>query len=473
MPAGRTLTFWLSPRMTDVKVWFEPRIANVAELRSEEKEGDRQWTVIADRSLAPREVVLGFSYRSDTEPAPQFSVRPEGSFAGGGGELWYPQTDFKRRDTGTLLFTVPTGMIVTATGTLSRQTSRDNQSQFEYHVVVPSKFAFAAGEYVVHRREGRPSLALYLLKERAGATEFLLKVAGAFAYLRQMFGDLPYDELRLVEVDFGGKVLGTGEYGQVFVDDSKFSTFDLSYWAHEIAHQWWGNMVRSRAGTPGGMLLSEGIAQVGALWSVEAVEGPAVAERFRRSGYEGGNGQSATSYFRLVQTGVDFPLAGFIPDSQRDILTMHRLANSKGFLVLDLLARTIGREKLISILRDFVAAKRDQLTSWAELRQTIEVKAGTDLQWFFAQWTEREGAPYFHLTWKRTADGIDATIAQPPPYFRATLTVAISGAKGEQANHVVMVDGAETPFRDAVPFPAQTVVVDPHYEVLRWVAGLP
>ncbi|HUP47250.1 MAG TPA: M1 family aminopeptidase, partial [Thermoanaerobaculia bacterium] len=394
--ADRTITFALSPHMTDVKVRL-PR-AKVVSLHSEEKQGDRYWTVRTDRSLPPQ-VTVSFSYRSDTEAAPQFAICPEGSFAGGGGELWYPQADFKVRDTGSMVFTVPRDVTVTATGTLVTKRIRATDAQFVFRVTYPSKFAFAAGPYIVQQSGGTPSLSLYLLRDRMGAKEFLPKVAGALGYLQTMFGPLPYDELRLVEVDFPGRVLGTSEYEQLFVDDAKLATFDLSYWAHEIGHQWWGNLVRSRSGVPGGMLLSEGVAQLGALWSVEAVEGAASAERFRRSGYEGGNGQSAKSYFQLVEAGVDMPLATTVPSSQSDILTMHRLANTKGFLVLDMLARIIGRDQFIGVLRSFIAAKRDTLTSWPELRQSIQEATAEDMEWFFTQWTEREGAPYFHLTW--------------------------------------------------------------------------
>lgn len=74
---------------------------------------------------------------------------------------------------------------------------------------------------------------------------------------------------------------------------------------------------------------------------------------------------------------------------------------------------------------------------------------------------------------EREPHGISGVIAQPPPYFRALLALAVTGRNGEQLAQTVSVSDAQTAFRFDVPFVPQSVVLDPHYEVLRWMTGLP
>ena len=214
-------------------------------------------------------------------------------------------------------------------------------------------------------------------------------------------------------------------------------------------------------------MLSEGVAQFGGLLGVEAVEGQAAAEQFRRNGYHG-KGQSAASYFRLVQSGTDFPLTSYIPKNQDETLTMHKLANSKGVILLDMLSRRIGRERFAAILRRFVQQKTNQTTSWLDFQQAMEAGAGQDVHWFFEQWFERTGAPDYQLTWKQVGRTVRGVVSQPVPYFRATLEVQVNGSSRRLLRTIEIVNG-QTEFNWTVPFKVNSVILDPHYKILRWL----
>jgi aminopeptidase N len=234
-----------------------------------------------------------------------------------------------------------------------------------------------------------------------------------------------------------------------------------------MGHQWWGNAVRSASGTTGQMMLSEGVTQFGALQAVEAVEGETAAEQFRRTGYQA-QGHSATSYFRLIQSGTDLPLTSHLPKNQDETLTMHRIANTKGFILLDMLSRRIGRAKFNALLRRFIRQKANQTTSWQEFQRTIERGAGQDILWFFEQWFERTGAPDYQLAWAQEGRALRVTISQPVPYFRAALEVEVRGAGNRQLK-IVEVTNGRTEFNWTIPFKVTSVILDPHYKVLRWL----
>jgi hypothetical protein len=470
-PAAKDqIEFYLSPKMEGLEVQLlEPKACAPLNLQSSKEEGgDTKWIFRPAQPIPARQsVLLQFSYTSDGKFAPQFNVSPEGSFAGGGGELWYPQVAYKNREIGTLRFIAPVGETVISNGFLESTPEQRAGGEFIFHVTEPSKFAFASGKYTVARRPGKVPFNLYLLRPRAKAQTILEGCAGALNFLTSLFGEFPNREFSLVEVNFPTMVRGTSEFGLIFADRSKLDEFDLSYWAHELGHQWWGNSVRSAANTTGQMMLSEGVAQFGALQAIEAVEGQAAAEQFRRSGYHG-KGQSAASYFRLIQSGADFPLISYLPKNQDETLAMHRLANTKGFILLDMLSQRIGRERFAAIVRRFIRQKTNQTTSWQEFQQAIELEAGQDIHWFCEQWFARTGAPDYQLTWKQEGKTVRGVITQPAPYFRAGLEVEVSG-NGHRLLRRIETVGGLTEFNWRTSFRVNSVILDPHYKVLRWL----
>ncbi len=470
-PAERNqIDFYLSPKMEGLKVQLiEPEASGPLNLQSNQEEGgDTKWVFKPTRTIpAGQSTLLRFSYTSDGKPAPQFNVSPEGSFAGGGGELWYPQAAYKNREIGTLRFTALAEDTVISNGTRESAPEQERKGEFIFRVTEPSKFAFASGKYIITRREGKVPFNLYLLRPRAQAQTILEGCAKTLNFLTNLFGEFPHREFSLVEVDFPTIVRGTSEFGFIFAHRSKLDEFDLAYWAHELGHQWWGITVKSAANTTGQMMLSEGVTQFGGLLGVEAIEEQAAAEQFRRNGYHG-KGQSAASYFALVRSGTDFPLTAYIPKNQNETLTMHKLANSKGFILLYMLSQRIGREKFAAILRRFVQQNTNKTTSWSDFQQAIEAGAGQDVRWFFEQWFERTGAPDYQLTWKQVGGTVRGTVSQPAPYFRATLEVELIGSGRRVLRRIEVING-HTAFKWRVPFKIDTVVLDPHYKVLRWL----
>jgi hypothetical protein len=442
--------------------------------------GTMTWRINPPQPFPPNEpILLRFSYAGGGEDTSFiFSLGPEASFAGGIATAWYPEveepTDEKdgrlrgQRGTGTLDFLVPNTYTIYATGTMRSLAQEMSQGTFRFEINDPSYFSFGAAKYTAQRRSGTIPTLLYLLRARENALEFLTGAARTLDTLTQEFGPYPHSEFAIIEVptkeaDQAG-FDGASVDGFIFVNsDFVDKGFNTAFFGHEISHQWWGSLITSKA-LEGRWMLSEGMAQFGSLRAVEILEGEAAAERYRRTGYPGYiPEQCALGYFTLLGKGLDHPLFNLPKDGSQ----ARQLADSKGFIVLDMLSRMVGRNIFSRILQDFVREHQYQRVGWDEFLAAVETGSDKDLKWFYAQWLEQTGAPDYRLTWKQKGNTLRGTVSQPAPYFRATLEVEIQGPQSSIVK-VVEIGGAQASFDSSVPFQANTVTLDPHYQVLRW-----
>jgi hypothetical protein len=429
--------------------------------------GANGWVVRPAKPFpAGRPARLRFAWQGGETSSFVFYLGPEGSFASGVNTAWYPMLN-DGLAVGALRITVPAGLTVHANGLQRGSQEERAQGVFRYESVMPSFFTFVAGKYTVTRRDGAIPVSVYLLKPRAGVDEYVEGCRKSIGVLSDEFGPYPSGEFAIVEVP-GAQALAAGFTGASvmsfimvtggFLDQR----FNLAYYGHEIAHQWWGNLIR-HTGLRGRMMLDEAMAQYGSLRVVETLEGADAAERYRRTGYPGYiETQSGLGYLKVLAAGRDFPLSNIPNEASRS------LADGKGFQVWDLLSRAVGRDNFRRILREFTERRAFQQVTWDEFLQSIERGAGRNLQWFYEQWFERTGVPEWQLSWRQEGAIVRGEITQAPPYYRATLEVQAESREGRKQSSTVEVDGAKTEFTLPVKFAAQTVMLDPHFQMLRW-----
>lgn len=446
--------------------------------KGETANGTTAWIVHTPRAVPAGEpVTLRFTYAGGEKVAFVFYIGPEGTFAGGGNTAWYPHLEDLSIGEGTLVLNVPAGYTAVATGTRRSTADEERRGTFRFEVAHAVDIAFAMAKFIVVRRDGPVPAVAYLLRPRANVDAYLDGCVKALGFLSQEYGPYPYAEFALVEVpdkqaeqaNFGG----AGGAGLILSNGSSLDApFSMAFYAHEIGHMWWGNSI-TVAGDRGSYMLSEGMAQYGSLQAVEAFEGAASAERYRRTGYPdyGTVFQSGLGYLKLAAAGFDRPLSSLPRDTGDGAsfgFVAHELADGKGFLVLDLLSRTIGRERFRQVLTDFTARHAFQPVTWDDFVSAVRAGAGQNVDWFFAQWFERTGAPDWHLSWRRDGNGVHGTIVQDAPYFRAEVELEAVGAHGERATRTVLIDGARTEFSWPAGFAVRDIALDPHFEVLHW-----
>jgi hypothetical protein len=435
------------------------------------------WKVVPAQPFpASQPIVLRFSYARESEGTSFiFGLGKEVSFAGGVGTSWYPQLEdpgadragpFKGlRGVGVLDFTVPTGYIVHATG-LKRKGTGDGVFHFE--VNHPAFFSFGAARYLVNNKNGPIQTSIYSLRSRDNETQFLNGTARILEVLTNEFGAYPFSEFAIVEVPTSQSSRagfdGASIDSFIFVNSDYLDKgFNTAFFGHEISHQWWGNLIISR-GVEGRWMMSEGMAQFGSLRAVEVIEGEAAAAQYRRIGYPGYvSDQCALGYFKLVSKGQDHSLLNLSANNNQSRI----LADSKGAMVWDMLARTLGREVFSRILKNLINEHKYERVGWQQFVSALETGSGQDLKSFVTQWIEQTGAPDYSLTWTQEGRTLQGTVSQTAPYFRAELEIEVKGSGGKLVK-LIQISKEQASFNWTVPFRAETVTLDPYYRVLRW-----
>jgi aminopeptidase N len=365
---------------------------------------------------------------------------------------------------------VPPGWSVVTGG--ARRSTDAEEAAGTYRVAVedPTYFTFLAGRYTAVRRGGPVPLSAHLLTSRENMPAWLDGVVRMLDVLVAEFGPFRFDSLALVEVprDIARKAgfNAFSAHGVLALNHRAFNVPDtkvlLEWLGHELGHQWFPHIVQFD--TPPGYFMEETLAEYGGLRIVETLGGPQAATRLRRTGYEYDPIYSALAYFRLVGAGVDAPIGNLEPrEGHRD------LAYTKGALVFDMLSRELGRDAFRRILNDITRRHGERRVPWPTFLDEIERGAGRDLDWFYEQWFRRTGAPDFALTWSQDGDRVRGRITQPPPFYRARLSLEVNGAAGSgSTTHTVEIDGATAEFAIRLPFRVTEIALDPAYEVLRW-----
>ena len=350
---------------------------------------------------------FSISYESDGIAAPQLRIDPDQAFAGSSGDYWYPQLADKGA-TGTIRFETPVAFKVVAPGRMIARTARGDRAETQFRVDVPVNLGFAAAPYHVY---GQGMCMVYLLEEHAKAEQIAEGCERTANALSHIWGPLPSGGVKIVEVNFKGALLGVSESGYILADSSEIRRdFEMNYWAHELSHQWWGVSVHGVYRLPGGTLLTEGMAEYGAL-SVNRELGGKQGEAdylSDRLAHEP-SGAPMAHYLLILARHEDLALTTVMEgDSSR----LHYVVTSKGVMAIDMLANEIGSRLFLQLSAEFLKARASQSVTWKDLQAFLATRSGKNLDWFYAQWFDSTGLPQLYATWETAGDGIDVTLHQ-------------------------------------------------------------
>lgn len=437
--------------------------------------GTNTWrmAVPEGKSGADQELTFSYAVRGETF-ASIFHVGPTLAFAGGIMTAWYPQLERVPvgpdgrlrgvRGVGRVSFDVPPGFEIVATGRRLDGAARTPTWEIEN----PLFFAFSVARYEKVEQAGPVPALLYQLAAREDGGLVLRRSQEIIDLLSREFSPYPHPSFAVVEVptDIAQRAGFSGASMEGFI----FSTadflardFNTALHGHEIGHQWWPYLIGPE-GQDGLYLLTDALAQHASLVAVEALEGSAAAERYRRTGFPGYFAEySGRGYLLLAAAGLDKPLS--LTGSSRIDRT---LAETKGMLAWRMLSREMGPERLRSTFGRVFAKHSYRRMSFGEFRRVFQEEAGTDLGWFFEQWFDRSGVPELALAWSRTGRGLDIGVTQRGAPYRLKVPVQVRLADGTVVEHVLNVAGASSVHRVPCRGEVVDVTLDPRFEILRW-----
>ncbi|HYW11712.1 MAG TPA: hypothetical protein VE871_07125, partial [Longimicrobium sp.] len=176
-------------------------------------------------------------------------------------------------------------------GTLVREWRTGGRRYFHYRTETPLPFMnpFFSAEYAARRGRWK-DVALTVLHHPThdvNVDRMLRGMQASLEYYTTNFGPYPARELRIIEFPRYQSFARAHPQNIAFGEGSAFLTrvnpgdVDRTFFvvAHETAHQWWGGQVRG-ADVRGNALLSETLAQYGAMMVMEKALGPEQVRRF-------------------------------------------------------------------------------------------------------------------------------------------------------------------------------------------------
>ena len=188
-----------------------------------------------------------------------FLVRPRGdNYWELGVRPWFPQPPLAGQAyTFHALVRVKKPFVPFASGETVRRAEEGDENVLETRIEKPVQFAvILAGRYDMEEevREGvKIRVATYALDNPRGRKQLIRVAAEIIAYYTEFLGPFPFPEFNILEInDYG---YGQAPPATMFItkeafdpllgDMDKFSSHDIvKMFAHEIAHQYWGIVVR-------------------------------------------------------------------------------------------------------------------------------------------------------------------------------------------------------------------------------------
>ena len=193
-------------------------------------------------------------------------------------------------------------------------------------------------------------------------------------------------------------------------------SFVPSVVAHELAHQWYGDLLTAR--TPREMWLNEGFATFFAAdWQVHDLrlkEGDAAADQLAAAqidGWRRGSLDNGSLAGRWALRGGGAPGSAGAGSGAAVGAANHNVY-SKGAMVLVMLRTYLGEQAFWDGIRDYTRGHAHSSVDTIDLQRAMEVRSGRDLGWFFQQWTELPGVPKVTTSWSWTPGSTDPTSAE-------------------------------------------------------------
>ena len=170
--------------------------------------------------------------------------------------------------------------------------------------------------------------------------------------------------------EMAGLSIFSEDYGRAVIADPSV----IGLIAHELAHQWWGNMVTCQAWTE--FWLNEGFATYMAAAYRE--------QRFGREAYLADIASMKARYEQVRTRGNDRPLV--FPNWDRPTADDRTLVYQKGGYVLHELRELIGDDAFWSGIRRYTVEHFGKSVTSADVRAAMEQASGKDLRAFFDRW---------------------------------------------------------------------------------------
>ncbi len=378
---------------------------------------------------------------------------------------WFPCYDYPNdKVTNEIIATVASGNRVAANGRLDSVDEDKASGTVTYHWTQELPHStylvfLAAGPYVVVRDSYRTLPLDYWVypQDENKVRPTYRQTARMLEFFNKTFGyDYPWQKYDQVSVPSGGGAESTSATAmthQIMVDQESEPDFPaIGIVSHELAHQWWGDLVtlRSWAHT----------------WLNESFGTYSDYLYFR---YERGDDEGAVNLLGKLKSYLDEALMEYIRpivsdryDRPEDMFDAHTYP--KGALVLHMLRSLLGEEPFFRTIRSFLHRYAFDVADTHDFIREVKSVTGQNLDWFFDQWLFKPGHPVFDVAreWDEARRVVRVKVKQVQdftqgiPVFRVPVAIKVVMAQGEETHRVWIREREET---FEFPAPARPLLV--------------
>jgi len=296
---------------------------------------------------------------------------------------------------------VPLGFVVASNGLLTRVDTTfyatdttvtyrwvESYSIATYLMSVAiARYAELTDHYVTPTGDSIEVTHFVYREDTSSAAQNFVEVPFMMDFFSSIFGDYPFEKYGMACVaDFGG-----GMEHQTMTTISRFAA--TSGWedgvAHELAHQWWGDMVTCFDWPE--IWINEGFATYSEVLWHEHKYGP------------------STFRWKMRDYGDDYLNGPYTGHSLYDppYLFSWSLVYTKGAWVLHMLRGIVGDDSFFDILKAFGEKYRYGNATTEDLRWVVDSVMNDTFDYFFEEWVYRPGHPQYEYGYRvdSVADG--------------------------------------------------------------------
>ncbi|MEO8701901.1 MAG: M1 family aminopeptidase [Kofleriaceae bacterium] len=300
---------------------------------------------------------------------------------------WFPCLDApNQKATSELVVTVPATLFALSNGVLVGDRSDAGKRTLHWRLDVPHScylVTLAVGDFAVVETRWRDVPVVYYVErgKEAAAERTLARTPQMLELFSKLFG-VPYPYPRYAQIFvadfiFGGmeNTSATTLTDTVLLDERAALDYDVdSLVAHELAHQWFGDLVTCRDWGEG--WLNEGFATYSEYIWREHYEGRDAADLELEDWADMYFGEDSGRYRRTIATKLfDEPI---------DIFDHHLY--EKGGRVLHMLRYLLGDDAFYKSLAHYLGKHRHGVVESRDLARAVEEATGKNVDWFFSQW---------------------------------------------------------------------------------------
>jgi hypothetical protein len=276
------------------------------------------------------------------------------------------------------------GLVVVTSGTWVSQQNVDGRLMHRY-ISGPARdfFIIASPDYQVTSRQvgGTRVNSYYLPKDAEGGAQALETAVRSLEIFNSQFGPYPFTEFDIVEAPLnrpsGIEYPALGLIAERLYAELAKPDFNATV-AHEVAHQWWYNMVGND--TQRAPWMDEALATYSSIIYWEQVGG-ATAKQQALAYYQ-------DRYDQNTKNGWDAPVTSpmsYFQESDR-IESYSPVVYAKGGLFFEELRRTIGDEAFFTALQFYYETHWFTIASTSELLGAFQAVTDIPLESLFQTW---------------------------------------------------------------------------------------